>query len=346
MSIRSEPAETSAEEVSSAPLVLVTGASGFVGSRVVARLLAGGYRVRALVRSESTSRLRGLSGVSLEVGDVRDPEAVARAVADVQWVVHAAADTTGTLEGGRETTIQGTRNVLEAARSAGTRRVAYVSSCSVYRYVGVPDGTVLQETSPLEPRPERRGPYSWAKTVADQEVERMAEAFGVDVVRLRPGLVYGPGGDPANPMVGLTLGGRLFLTIRRAGHRLPLVHVDDLAEAIVRVLERPEAGGQTFNVVDPAPVSKEEFVESVVRPAHPQRVYIDMPYGALYVVVALAEALTKMCRVRPPLTRYRLSSSQSRVTISARRLEEVVGWQPTRSMGDVVVAAPEGMASS
>jgi uncharacterized protein YbjT (DUF2867 family) len=224
MSIRSEPAGTRAEEVSSAPLVLVTGASGFVGSRVVARLLAGGYRVRALVRSESTSRLRGLSGVSLEVGDVRDPEAVARAVADVQWVVHAAADTTGTLEGGRETTIQGTRNVLEAARSAGTRRVAYVSSCSVYRYVGVPDGTVLQETSPLEPRPERRGPYSWAKTVADQEVERMAEALGVDVVRLRPGLVYGPGGDPANPMVGLTLGGRLFLTIRRAdraGSRTP-----------------------------------------------------------------------------------------------------------------------------
>lgn len=315
--------------------MLVTGASGFIGQRVVRSLTSDGFQVRALIRRESDVRRLERAGATPVMGDVRDLASVVAAMSGVGAVVHAAADTTGTMEGGRETTIGGTRNVLEAMQSGGVSKLVYISSCSVYGYAGQPPGAVIDETAPLEPRPELRGPYSWAKTVADEEVGRIADDRALTVFRLRPGLVYGPGGDPANPMVGLTLGGRWFLIIDQPGHVLPLVHVDDLAAAIVLAVGHTSLPGGTFNVVGPERVEKRVFVEQVVRPAHPDRHFIRVPYALFYSVVAVVELVCRVLRVHPPLTRYRLASSQRRVVISADLIMDRLGWRPVHRFSEL-----------
>lgn len=132
---------------------LVTGATGFLGRRLVLRLLRDGIEVRALVRP---GRPAPCPGIEVFEGDVCDDAAVAAAVCGVDWVVHAAArvDTQGSWEAFAETNVRGTRRVIRAAHAASVRRIVHVSSLSVY---AVPrDGVTITEDSPYESESESR----------------------------------------------------------------------------------------------------------------------------------------------------------------------------------------------
>lgn len=312
--------------------MLVTGATGFVGRSVVRALRQAGCRVAALVRSDRGEETIGFDpGVSIRRADIRDATSLRVALQGISAVVHAAADTSGTLDGGRDVTIQGTRNVLDAAEAAGVKRFVYVSSCSVYAYSTRRTGEVLDEDAELEPAPERRGAYSWAKTIADDEVgDRMQDA-PFDIVTIRPGLVWGNGVDPRPAMVGVS-GGPFFFVIGPSDFQLPLVHVDDLADAIRLAVLEEGLAGLTLNAVNPEHATKADWVDRVLRPQSPRARCLTVPYSAVWALVGATELLCRVIRATPPLTLYRLNSSQRPVRISSDRLLNL-GWTPKRSLG-------------
>lgn len=220
---------------------LVTGGTGFIGGRVVRRLVERGAAVRVLMRASSPCDL--LEGLPVEsvVGDLRDPESLRAAVRGCRYVFHAAADYR--LWAPRpvelyQSNVEGTRHLLEAATAAGAERIIYTSSVGA---LGLPpDGRPGDETTPVT-LPDMVGHYKRSKFLAEQEALRLA-ASGAPVVLVHPSTPVGPGDlkpTPTGQMIVDFLCGRMPAFVDTG---LNLVHVDDVAEGHLLAAERGRMG--------------------------------------------------------------------------------------------------------
>ena len=316
--------------------VLVTGASGFLGRRLVAALVGYGYAVRALTRRESQTEFLRSLGAEPVIGDVTDLESLRSAFVGVDSVVHAAADTRGSIESGRQTTIQGTQNVLDLCTQLKIKKLIYISSCSVY---GIADRAVVDrvdENAPLESHPGRRGPYSWAKFEAEQLVLEYMQDGHSATVCLRPGTIYGTGGELFTPMIGFGVKNKLFIVIGNGHFFLPLVYVDNLVDAVLASLLNKASNGQVYNVVDPEKVNKRLYMQKLISRLYPGSKYVYFPYGLLFIIVLCQEILFKILRKKPYLTRYRLISSQKSVVYDSSKIQEQLGWLPRVAFDEAV----------
>lgn len=313
------------------PNILVTGASGFLGARLVELLTQKGYPVRTLVRKLSnTSKLRAC-GVEVYFGDVADSESLRPAFQGIDIVVHAAADTAGDERDGEWSTIRGTRNVLDLCNENGIGKLIYISSCAVYGVADSRKGAVIREDGLLEPCPEKRGPYSWAKLKADQIVLEAMTKGTLPIINLRPGTIWGPGGEIFTPIMGFSLGEKLFAVIGNGKFVLPFVYIDNLVEAIIRGIDNQNAAGGVYNVVDPERVTKRDYMNRLVRRVHPRARSVYIPYCLLYAAVYVQEKLFSWMGRKPVLTRYRLNSSQKSILYDSSKLQRDLGWQPAVS---------------
>ena len=311
-----------------ASFVLVTGSTGFLGSRIVGTLMVKGFKVRAFVRK--TSKLEKLKslGVELCVGDIADLASLRLAFDGMDYVVHAAADTVGSVEGGRVSTIQGTENVLALCKEMGVKKLVYISSCSVYGVADYKKGYLVTEDSSLERAPEARGAYSNAKFQAEKVVLKAMEENTCPIVCLRPGTIFGPGGEIYTPMMGFSMGTRLFGIIGNGKLVLPLVYIDNLVDAIITAIEKEESNGKIYNVVDSANLTKKQYVESFIKKLYPKAKCFYIPYSLLYLIVFFQEILTRMLKRKPFLTRYRLASSQKNVLYDSSKIQSELNWNP------------------
>jgi len=236
--------------------VLVTGGAGFIGSHTVARLLAEGHSVRVL-DDLSTGKRENLApfggAVEFLEGDITDVAAVERAVAGMDAVMHLAAVVSVPVSVERTAfahavNATGTLNVLEAARRAGVRRVAYASSAAVY---GAIADLPAREEAPLVPT----SPYGSQKRYNEETARLATELHGLETVGLRYFNVYGPRQDPRSPYSGVLsifidrILGDQPVTIHGDGLQTrDFVFVGDVARANVAALTAPGGSGRAFNV--------------------------------------------------------------------------------------------------
>lgn len=311
--------------------VLVTGASGFLGSRTVAALSEHGYSVHALVRKTSRTDHLHLPGVTIFHGDVADAESMKPAFEGVEYVIHTAADTGGSEEGGKLSTIQGTMNILALCEQYKVRKLVYISTCNVYGVADYGNDQVVTEDSSLERFPEKRGHYTNAKLRAEQLVTGVMGKGTVPIVCLRPGTIYGPGGDIYTPMIGFSKGNKLFAVIGDGRFILPIVYVDNLVAAILTALTS-NSTNEIYNVVDPQKVTKREYMEKVVEKLYPDSHTIYIPFTILKMIVCLQEKLLEVLGKKPFLTSYRLLSSQNPITYDSSKIMNDLGWNPPVSL--------------
>jgi len=257
---------------------------------------------------------------------------------DVDTVVHAAADTGGSEEGAKRSTILGTRNVIELCEEFRIKKLIYISTLNVYGTAELPENKQLDEEGPLEQQPERRGFYTWGKVAAERVVLEAMEKNRLPIVCLRPGTILGPGGEVFTPMMGLHAGKNLFIVIGRGGFVLPLVYIDNLVDAIIAAIERKEAGGQVFNLVEEDTVSKKEYVERLLKKLYPRAAFIFLPYGIIHFVVLLLEIVMKLAGKKAFFTSYRLTSSQKNIIYDSSRIRRELGWAPPFTMDDAFAA--------
>jgi nucleoside-diphosphate-sugar epimerase len=314
--------------------VLVTGASGLLGSRTVAILSARGCSVRALVRKTSRIDRLHLPNVTIFYGDIAEYESLRAAFDGAEYVIHTAADTTGSEKNGKIITIQGTQNVLELCREFKIKKLVYISSCSVYGTADYREGQIVDEDSSLERYPEKRGQYSWAKFKAEQLVSKAIGEYQLPVVCLRPGTYFGPGGDIFTPMMGFSAGRKLFAIIGSGKFVLPLVSIDNLVDAIVTCMQRSESNGKTYNVVDSDSPTKKQYVEAFMKKLYPHARYVYIPYLIIHGIVYLQEILMGMMKRNPFLTRYRLVSSQREIRYDASKIRKELQWTSPHTLQD------------
>jgi len=308
------------------PKILVTGAGGFLGTRLIEMLVEKGYPVRALVRKLSDTRKLKELGVEIFFGDVGSLESVRPAFAGIEVVVHAAADTAGDEQDSERSTIQGTRNIIEAAREVQAKKMVYISSCSVYGVADYKTGEVVTEESALERFSERRGYYSHGKLKAEEIVIQTMREATLPIVCLRPGTIFGPGGEIYTPMMGFSLGTKLFAVIGNGKFALPLVYIDNLVQAILLAIKKNDGIGRTYNVVDPGSMTKKEYVDGLLRRRYPQAKVFYFPYFLLNTMVFSQEVLMKLLKRNPFLTRYRLISSQRSIRYDSSKIKNELGW--------------------
>ena len=250
--------------------ILVTGATGFLGRRLVEILTKRKYEVKALARKQSsTEKLKNLP-VEILFGDVSNINTLRPLFKGIDIVVHAAADTTGKREESEVSTIQGTRNFLELCREINIKKLVYISSCSVYGISDYEEGQLVTESSSLERFPEKRGLYSYAKLKAEELVTAAMLNWELPIVCLRPGTIYGPGGGIYSPMMGFAFGKWVFAIFGNGQFILPLVYIDNLVDAIIQSIEKDESTGKIFNVVDQDDLTKKQYVDRLLKKYFPE----------------------------------------------------------------------------
>ncbi|MFN8496844.1 MAG: NAD-dependent epimerase/dehydratase family protein [Anaerolineae bacterium] len=224
-------------------VVCVTGATGFVGTRLVERLLLDqGAAVRALVHNYTSAAWLSRTTAQLIQGDVTQQHRLKAAFEGCDLVVHCAAQMGGTPSRMREVNVIGTQNVLQAADDAKVRRVIHISSFAVHgRHL--PDGA--DETAPLHPGDDV---YALTKLQAEEAVGLYRRDHYLDAVILRPTIIYGPRSQwwTIDPIERIKHN-RLALLGRGDGIA-NVVYIDDVIDAIMLALEAPRVGGETFLV--------------------------------------------------------------------------------------------------
>src|ERR1700720_62229 len=236
--------------------VLVTGATGFIGRHLVSRLVESGARVRVLVRPSSDLNVLSCVADRLEIcpGDLEAADSLDAAVKDVETVFHLGAATREGWEQAERASVLGTGCLLKKARSRGVQRFIYVSSMAVYDFERMPPGAVVDESSPLEFRPHLRNAYARSKCEAEVLARGYLQASDMGLTIVRPGAVYGPGGPAHLPPTIRVIGGKLALAIGGGQRQVPLLYVDDLINALLRIASAPTAAGKIYNVVSDTPV--------------------------------------------------------------------------------------------
>ena len=305
--------------------VLVTGASGFLGRRTVEILSERGFSVRALVRKPSKIGNLKRPAVEIFFGDISTLEP---AFGGIDFVVHTAADTSGTKEGAQRVTIGGTRNILDVCIKFPVQKLIYISSCSVYGLADCRDGEIIDENGPLERYPERRGVYSWSKIEAEKLVRGCMERGAVPVVCLRPGTIYGPGGKYFTRMMGFSFGNTLFIIIGPKSFVLPLVYIDNLIDAIVLLTQNREHIGNIYNLVDSDNPTKKQYVDLLLKRLYPRSKFFYLPYGMFSSMISCQEKATNLIKVNPFLTHYRVRSSQGNFQYNSARVQQDLDWIP------------------
>jgi len=329
--------------IGSDDLILVTGSTGFIGSRLVPILLDQGFRnLRCFVRpSSDVAKVEALLGyrrsgarVELVKGNLLSRDDCNAATKDVAVVYHLAAGTgEKSFPDAFMNSVITTRNLLEAClQQQCLRRFVSISSFSVYTNIQKPRRRLLDESCPIEQHPELRGEaYCFAKVKQDQIVTEYGKRAGIPYIILRPGAVFGPGKQGITGRVGTDTFG-LFLHIG-GSNTIPLTYVDNCAEAIALAGLRKGVDGEEFNVVDDDLPSSRRLLRLYKRNVKRfKSIYV--PHFLSYALCYLWERYSMWSeeQLPPAFNRRRWHAYWKKTRYSNEKLKTRVGWTPRVTM--------------
>jgi nucleoside-diphosphate-sugar epimerase len=325
-----------------ADTVLITGAAGFIGTRVVESLLRRGFsRLRCLARPGSdVTRLDAIArrepGVEIVRGNLLSRADCAAAVEDVALIYHlAAAKGEKSFPDAFMNSVVTTRNLLDATLGGRClRRFVHVSSFAVYANRDNPQRRLLDESSPVEPQPALRGEaYCFAKVKQEELVAEYGRTRGIRCVIVRPGYVYGPGHHEISGRVGV---GTFGVFVHLGGsNTIPFTYVDNCADAIVLAGLRRGVDGEVFNVVDDELPTSRQFLRLYKRNVR--------RFPSIYLPHALSHALCWLWeryaawsegQLPPVFNRRRWHATWKKTRYTNDRAKARLGWTPQISTAE------------
>jgi len=307
--------------------ILVTGATGAIGPRVVSAMCDAGYRVRAFSIDEPSPGLFP-PGVEIIAGDVTERAAVQSAMEGVDAVVHMAAllhivnPPPELREKYEHVNVGGTKTVVEAALNSGVRRVILFSTIAVY---GPADGRILDEASPARPETD----YARTKLAAEQIVLNAEGPDGRPLgTVLRLGAVYGSRIKGNYERLTQALARHRFLPVGRGHNRRTLVYDRDVGDAAALVVSHPAAAGRIFNVTDGTFHTLNEIIESICSTLgrRPPRCFL--PLGPTRFLIGLTEKGSVALGLKPLVTRGMLDKYTEDIAVDGSLLQRELGFSP------------------
>jgi len=313
------------------PLAFVTGATGMIGSHLARRLLDEGWRVRALVRKSSDTKLLASWGVELAEGDVGDPvEGFARHLKGVECIFHCAAMVSdwAPLEEMLRVNVLGTRSLAEAAASCPTlKRFVYLSSMVVF---GMHPQRDLDEAAPLIHTGDN---YNMTKIRAEELVQEFTRERRLPAVILRPPYVYGPRDRQFLPRVLENLKSRRFRFIGSGLQPISLVYVENLVEALYLAATRPDVVGELFLVTDGEATTRMRILEIICEEMGYPLPMRHSPTWFVKLALPAIEAFYTLKRGKtPPLVnKFKLKFMSTPLTYRIDKARRLLGYAPKRT---------------
>ncbi|WP_020673354.1 NAD-dependent epimerase/dehydratase family protein [Amycolatopsis nigrescens] len=311
---------------------LVTGGSGFVGLRLIRRLVEDGHVVRALARSDAAADKVTEAGAKPVPGDLSDFAILAEAMSGSDVVFHSAARTSR--GGGRDAferdNVTGTRNVVAGARRAGVRRLVHVGT-----EAALMTGQALVDVDEAAPlRPDSPAPYAASKAKAEQVV-LAANGEDLETVVLRPRLVWGTGDSTVLPeLVAAVQTGR-FAWIGGGRHLTATTHVDNVVLGVLLAAERGRPG-EAYFVTDGEPIVFRDFVTELLATQGVTAPGRSMPELPARIATSAGETLWRRLGLSgaPPLDYMSLWLSSKECTIDIGKARTELGYQPIRTRAE------------
>ncbi len=306
-------------------IILVTGATGFIGSALVNRLLSDGCSVRALVLPDDPTTGLWTGSVQEVRGDISDASSVHKAMEGVSTVYHLAAVVADWADKDvvQRVTMDGTANVLEAALRQKTR-VVLASSIIVYG-----DAINREECDEDHPFGRPLGVYSGSKQAQERLARDFAEAKGLELVVVRPANVIGPRCGPWVDEVVAQMRSHMPALLSGGGQNAGLVCIDNLVDVFVRAGQCPEAVGRIYNAADGGDVTWRQYftdLSTLAGTPGPRSI----PRWVASAMAGVCEPLWRGLRRRnrPPITFEALNLVGSHHTIPIGRAQRDLGYQP------------------
>ncbi|MEX2465809.1 MAG: NAD-dependent epimerase/dehydratase family protein [Gemmatimonadota bacterium] len=307
--------------------VFVTGASGLIGSHVSKELVDAGHEVVALCRGSSDTAYLDHLGCRIVRGDVRsDADTLVPLMAGCQRVVHAAAQVYagGSWPKVRESNVDGTRNVLTAARLAGAEHVVHLSTVAVYGGVSGPTDEEAPVDNPIPPG----DLYARSKREAEEVVLGIQDRRGLPVTIVRPSAVYGERDRLMTPAIAGVLRFPVVALLGPGHNTLPVVYAGNVATAI-RLMVENCSGGEIFNVAMDYPLTQRSLFEGLAAGLGKAPRFVTVPAT---VVRAVGGVLARLGVSAPgaqhlPLERV-IDLALGENPFVSQRVRARLGWEP------------------
>ncbi len=305
--------------------ILVTGATGFVGSAVARQLVSRGEDVRVLVRADGDRRNIADLPVQPVEGDLRDDASLQRALRGCRALYHVAADYRLWVprpDEIYETNVAGTTRLLRAAAAEGVTRIVYTSSVAVLGTL--PGGEPADEETPVR-LADMIGHYKRSKFLAEEAVRRLVHDEGLPVVIVNPSTPIGPHDVKPTPT------GRLI--VEAAAGRMPafvdtglnVVHVDDVAAGHVRAFERGVVGERY--VLGGENLSLRQILAEIARLCGRRPPRLRLPHGLVLPIAFAAEAVSRVTGREPFVTVDGLRMARKKMFFSSAKAEAALGYR-------------------
>lgn len=312
--------------------VLVIGGTGFIGRVLVAQLLERGCTVRVLTRR---AHVPSDGSVTYVQGDVSDRDSIRRACDGIDVVYDLSMAFGETWEDFERTIIHGAENVAQVVLEKGIRRHIYTSTIAGLHLAK--NGTI-DESAGADPKPELRSWYAQAKIRAEEVLNKLHKERALPVVIFRPGIVVGVGNQLSHPGIGVWVSPTVCSVVGPGTSPLPMVLVEDVAQALVLAKDAPGVDGKTFNLAGDVRPSAAEYVAiAAERSKRNFRLAPSSPYGiqAFRTVVWLGKkALGRKDNVWQSW--HELKNAPQRTWLDCSAAKTQLGWKPVADRDEFV----------
>ena len=311
--------------------VLVLGGTGFIGRALVRRLRQDGYGVRLLARNPSSCPPE-LVNLKVEIvkGDFTDPKAVEAALEGIEYVYHLARGNGKTWSEFLQTDVEPTRKVGELCLEKGIKRLFYASSIAIY-YAGKNAAPITEETAP-HPGIVRAAPYGRSKVENERSLLELYRQKGLPLVIFRPGVVLGRGGSPYHWGIAAWPYNSVCSLYGDGNNPMPIVLVDDVADAMVRAINVPGIEGESYNLTSTACITANEYLDEFERKAGIKLRRVPTWPGSVYTSAIAKWAIKRIGR-DPNAAFPSYADIEGRsfaAPFDSSKAERQLGWSPVK----------------
>jgi len=300
----------------------VTGAGGFIGGQLTHRLLDSGCDVIAIVRNCEQAASLEAQGATVRIADVRDPSQIREAIRDVTGIFHLAAlfnHPDRTWDDYRNVNVQGTLNVLKAAKEEGVKRIVHCSTVGVATEAEPPP---YSEETPYSPQPDDK--YEVTKCEGEKAARAYAEEHGLSLAVIRPAQVYGPGDLSKVKFYKLVKKGVIISPGKTRKH---LIYIDDLCRAFELAMISPAAEGQVFLIAGEQSTALEDLVSTAARILQVPEPRFRLPAKPVTITCAAVEMICNAIGIRPIVFRRSMDFFTRTIECDTSKSRELLGFE-------------------
>ncbi len=299
--------------------ILVTGASGFIGSVTVNKLSQQNKSVKALVRVGSNISKIQNKNTEISYGDLRNYDDVNKAVDGCNQIIHIAGITKGPLAELNNVNLTGLKNILRAALKHKVRKVIFLSSIAVYG-----ESLDASETSPYNPYDD----YGRSKVMTEEYIKEFNKKHSLPIVIVRPSHVYGPGGRSNVQQMFQYINRNKYFIFGSGKNLINLVYLEDLLNIIIYILEDDKIKSDDFIISGPRPYTTKELSYKIAKVCSAKKP-LSLPYSVGYILGVINEVISRVTKKKMPLSRSRVKNLVRSRSFKIDKAKRILNYSPS-----------------